>query len=405
MTARAPRRGSRFIRRLIVLLLIAAIAAVTLFYVGGGWFFSNQLRQEIDGQLRREALTPVYDLTVTAVDSETITIQMPVEDPPNEIDTGEIWALRWRSPSGVPGWGHVGAVVSKTAEEVQREFIHVSDPPVVSNAAANLTSFTYLDNPLSGLGLEYEDIDVAGELGSYPAWFVPGEGDTWVIIVHGNSLSRLDGMRMLANTSEMGYPSLVISLRNAPGAPEDPSGLLRYGVTEWRDIEAAVRYALDQGSDGVVLSGYSMGGGTIVRFLLESDLASEVKAAVLDSPVLSFESTVDYAASLRTVPVLGIAVPSSLTEVAKFISQWRFEIDWEEWDNLTRIDELDTPILVIHGDADRTVPLETSRTLVNQRRDIVQLVVIPGAEHVQSWNIDRETYEDRYRSFLTAQAP
>ena len=84
--------------------------------------------------------------------------------------------------------------------------------------------------------------------------------DTWAIVVHGNSLSAADGLRMVPILTGAGYPTLVATYRNDPGAPEDPSGKLRYGLTEWEDLEAMVRYALDEGSDGVVLDGYSMGG-------------------------------------------------------------------------------------------------------------------------------------------------
>ena len=31
----------------------------------------------------------------------------------------------------------------------------------------------------------------------------------------------------------------IFTYRNDPGAPEDPSGQLHYGATEWRDVEAA----------------------------------------------------------------------------------------------------------------------------------------------------------------------
>jgi len=87
--------------------------------------------------------------------------------------------------------------------------------------------------------------------------------------------------------------------------PEDPSGLLRYGLTEWKDLEAEVEYAIDQGSAGVVLMGLSMGGGVIAAFLERSDLASEVRALVLDAPMLDFSQTIDDNASRERLPVIG----------------------------------------------------------------------------------------------------
>ena len=40
-----------------------------------------------------------------------------------------------------------------------------------------------------------------------------------MIIVHGNSMSRLDGLRMLSITEASAYLSLVITYRNDPGQP------------------------------------------------------------------------------------------------------------------------------------------------------------------------------------------
>ena len=95
-----------------------------------------------------------------------------------------------------------------------------------------------------------------------------------------------------------------------------------------------VRYALDQGSDGVVLDGYSMGGGIVMAFLQRSELAGEVRAVILDAPMLDFSTTVDDNASRETLPVIGAPLPSSLTAVAKWMADRRFDVDWPALDYL-----------------------------------------------------------------------
>jgi uncharacterized protein len=95
------------------------------------------------------------------------------------------------------------------------------------------------------------------------------------VVFHGNSISRLDYVRLLPALRDGGYPTLTITYRNDARAPEDPSGLLRYGLSEWKDLGAAVGYASGRGSAGVVLMGVSMGGGGDAAFLQRSDLAGE----------------------------------------------------------------------------------------------------------------------------------
>ena len=59
------------------------------------------------------------------------------------------------------------------------------------------------------------------------------------------------------------------------------------------------------------------------------------------------------------------------------------------------------PILLFHGDADRTVPVATSDRLAEVLPHLVTYVRIPGAGHVQGWNVDRERYVAAVRTFLT----
>jgi len=247
-------------------------------------------------------------------------------------------------------------------------------------------------------------VSVQGPLGSYPAWYVPADGPTWVIVVHGNSLSRLDNVRWLPAFRDAGYPTLTISYRNVAGAPEDPSGLLRYGLTEWEDLEAAVRYALDQGSQDVVLFGDSMGGGVIAAFMQRSDLADRVKALVLDAPMLDFDQIVDDNASRE--PLIGpIDVPPTLTWSAKRISDLRYDVDWGSLRYLEDPQTLGViPVLIIHGTEDLTVPIATSREALKRYPATVTLVECEGADHIECWNLDAPRMEAIVTAFLDDQA-
>ena len=52
------------------------------------------------------------------------------------------------------------------------------------------------------------------------------------------------------------------------------------------------------------------------------------------------------------------------------------------------------------GEADTTVPVEESRELADARPDLVRLVVVEGAGHVQSWNVIPQRYGDVVSRFL-----
>ena len=58
------------------------------------------------------------------------------------------------------------------------------------------------------------------------------------------------------------------------------------------------------------------------------------------------------------------------------------------------------PILLFHGVADDTVPIETSDRFAVSQRDLVTYVRIVGAGHVEAWNLDRAAYDAAVRAFL-----
>jgi pimeloyl-ACP methyl ester carboxylesterase len=261
-------------------------------------------------------------------------------------------------------------------------------------------SYAIAGDPQSAYSLPFEEVSYSSPLGDFPAWAVEGSSNTWAIFVHGRGEERREAMRMLRTVSAAGHPSLVITYRNDEGLPTNPDGFHRFGQTEWEDLEGAVAYALDEGADDLILVGHSMGGAIVMSFLYQSPLAEKVRGVILDSPMLEFGATVDHGASQRSLPVVGLPLPGVLTGVAKTVSNLRFDLDFEALDYLKRADELAVPILLFHGDADDTVPVETSDALAKARPDIVEYVRFAGANHVRLWNADPAAYEAAVEGFL-----
>lgn len=185
----------------------------------------------------------------------------------------------------------------------------------------------------------------------------------------------------------------MISYRNDEGAAADPSGYYQYGVSEWRDLEAALASAAESGAGDVVLYGYSTGAAVAMAYM-ERVPNSAVIGAVFDSPNIDFATTVDYNAAARDLPFVGLPVPGSLAWAARTITAIRIDIDWDAIDYIDRVDRLAVPVLVFHGTDDSSVPIETSRRLA-EASNLVELVEVEGAEHVQSWNAGPEDYQRR----------
>ncbi len=377
--------------------LITLAVLLALFYLGGGWYFSGRIKA---GGLDPKAPERNYDVTIEQIDGEAVVLA----GGDDAIDDPGTYALFWDS-----GYGHVGDVEAITADGVRRPFESATGAtPPLSPKEVDFDSWYYPTDPADA-GLVFENVQYQSPLGDFGAWYVPVADEpaaTWAIHAHGWRTDRREAIRPLASFFDAGIDSLVIELRNDPEAPADPSGLYRFGRTEWQEIEGAVGYAMDHGAKNVILAGYSTGATGEMAFLDESDLADNVVAVFFDSPNLDFGRAVKVEASdTALIPGLPLTVPNSLTATAMAIADLRFDVGWEEINYVDDGATLTVPTLVIHGDEDGTVPLSVSEDFATANPEWVELVVFPGADHVRSWNTDRARYETTLGDFLAALQP
>jgi uncharacterized protein len=377
--------------------VVVVLVLVLAFFVGGGWFYAGQIR---DGALAsKPPTTPALQSRVLAVGDHSITLARDPASPPELTEPGT-WGLRWPD-----GYGRLGAIRALGTDRVERAFSRLEGAAPRVGERSAVDGYAWPADPSLAGGRPAREITYPSPLGPTPAWLVGGRRDTWVILVHGYNAARTETLRTLATVTRLGYPALAVSYRNDPGAPRTPDDLRHWGATEWRDLEAATRYALGQGAGGVVLAGYSMGGAVVTSFLLSSPLASRVRGVVLDAPALDLGAVIDRGAADRDLPVLGAPVPPALTEVAKGIAGLRYHLDWGQLDYVDRAGRLRAPMLVFHQTGDPTVPVTISEALAAARPDLVTLERFGGDGHVQSWNVDRPRYERAVRAFLERVTP
>ncbi len=263
-------------------------------------------------------------------------------------------------------------------------------------------SFATVDSDLASAGLDVEKVTYQSELGAMDAWRTFGAKDTWVIHVHGKGGSPASFATAMKALADAGYPQLAIAYRNDPGAPADPSGIYQHGVTEWRDLQKAVEYAVAEGADHVVLSGQSMGGAIILAYVYREPTGL-VTGLVLDAPSLDLTSNIGLAAEAERLPG-NLPVPATLTFTASFVASVQTGANLDLMNYLKRDGQLVVPTLVFHGTDDETVPIETSRQLASDRPGTVTLVEIPGANHVEAMTVDPERYTSTLVAFVNTNA-
>jgi pimeloyl-ACP methyl ester carboxylesterase len=300
-----------------------------------------------------------------------------------------IYALDW------PG-GHavVGEILATGPQTVTRRLERSAGSPPAAGAEVELSNRVLRGDPGSACGLDYMDVVVDGELGALPAWYVPAVRGTWVILVHGALADRRQALPVLPVLQRLRLPALVVSYRGDQGAPPSPTGIGHFGETEWRDVEAAVRFAKEAGAGRIVLYGWSVGATTVLQTAARSDFRDQLAALVLDSPVLE-----------PTVSVRGVAARAGAGPVAGQLGAWaaqgRTGVDVAGLARIAAGTDLAAPTLLLASPQDTVAPIEAAERLAERRGDLVSLQTVRGAGHAALWNADPARYEELLRRFLT----
>lgn len=272
---------------------------------------------------------------------------------------------------------------------------HVVAPPPEPGEAAALDPGYFPRDPRIGLGLEFQEVTYDAPGGPAPAWLVPGTSSTWVVFVHGRGATPAEGLRIAETVSGLGNPMLLIRYRDDARAPRG-DGYAGFGADEWTDLEAAVRFALDGGAGRIVLAGAASGGSIVLAFLQNSPLANQIVGAFLDSPVT------DLGRAVR----LTLGMPAFVAGPALRVAAWRYGLDLEAADHVAVAASLRTPILIVHGTADRTVPAAVSEEFAAAAPPgLVDLELFDGAGHGLSWNSEPDRYRALLAGFLQQVAP
>lgn len=205
-------------------------------------------------------------------------------------------------------------------------------------------------------------------------WYRRGRGRGLVLFTHGNAETIIDRVGLQDMLVSSGFDFLTFAYRGYPGSPGKPSelGLRLDALAAWRFATEELGYAPEQ----IVVHGKSLGGG--VAGLLCAEV--EPGALVLES---TFLSVAEVVADRAAVP--------KITELVA-----------EPFDTASRASTIACPVLVLHGDRDRVIPVRHGRALWSkfERGSYIELA---GAAHGESLTVVEPRARRAYFELLDRQ--
>jgi len=386
--------------------------------LGIGWYFS--------GLIYESGLNPEFTETesvgtaedrvvVDSITSKSIKLNVEEEQWGVMLENG-IYGIIGQNGDAV-----IGKILNTNGNIIERELLQINGSLVTGDRIAGSAGLLLDDNtgiykilgtsgwsgqatqgvytPKSVVNIEYEDIFYQSDIGQFPAYLTSSGDDGVVIFVHGfrGDYSREVFAQLRAkDLMDMGFRSMIISYRNDRGLPKDPSGIFQYGVSEWKDIDAAIDEARKI-SENVVLWGISGGGGPVSSWIQNTDDISKVSGIIYEAPVISFWESVEVNGAAR-FPWL----PQGLFSYFKIVTELRYGVDFDSMDFRDAVINSDIPVLLFHGDDDEWVPVEMSDLIAESRNKNFTYIRSENVGHVTSWNADPENYVLQMSEFLSS---
>ncbi|RRQ48111.1 alpha/beta hydrolase [Maribacter algicola] len=236
-----------------------------------------------------------------------------------------------------------------------------------------------------------------------------GEGQP-VILIHGWPLSRKSWEQQVWKIVQEGYRCISYDRRGF-GISSAPWGDYDYSALA-SDLDTLIE-GLEL--DNVVIVGFSMGGGEVVRYLTDYGSGKIAKAALISSiiPLVKKKEDNPHGVPENVLDNIKDALQKDRVGFLKTfhtgfynyddnknkVSEGQLEYDfiiashaspratiqtalaWMHTDFRPELKNVDVPTLIVHGDADETVPIETSAEQAAKGIKDNTYEVIKGAPH------------------------
>ncbi len=214
------------------------------------------------------------------------------------------------------------------------------------------------------------DVDVSGDTASsidrLHLWWLPNPDPRapTLLYLHGTFRNLYQNLRKIEALRQAGFSVVAVDYRGWG----DSSPIIPSEATIYADAHVAWAELVRRQSEPRkrVIFGHSMGSGVAVELASQMRAGSDYGGLILES---SFTRLPDVAKAAGTIGT---------------VASW---FATQEFDSLAKIGKVDAPILMMHGAADKTVPIELGRQLYDAAPAGTRWVEFPLGSHS---GLDRE---------------
>ena len=232
------------------------------------------------------------------------------------------------------------------------------------------------------------------------AYYIPAVKPTsnTAIVIHGYKSKALEMLHIAyLYHHDLGFNVLLPDLRThgKSGGSHIGFGWLEANdVLQWMDVANDMFSTTEQGNTSMVIHGVSMGAATTM-FVAAKEKRDYVKAYIEDCGYSSVDEEISYVAQ-RDYGLSSTLCISLAGQICQWIYGWNFH----EASCVEALRQVETPMLFIHGTADRYVPFDMVHNLYNAKPLNKDIWEVKDVIHARSYHDQREEYTHKVRDFI-----
>lgn len=224
-------------------------------------------------------------------------------------------------------------------------------------------------------------------------FFSVKDSKKFIIICHGFTCSLHSSIKYMNLFLKRGFNVLIYDHRyhGLSGG-----GNISFGYYEKEDLKAWTNWILDTfGEECIVgLHGESMGGGVVIQNLA---IDPRIKFCIADCAYSDISILMKHQLKRRYNNL--VKVPF-LLEWVSFITKIRAGWTFKDVSPIRALENVETPILFIHGENDDFVPTSMSKEMYSVKKGIKDIYIAPNAGHAQAYWNNKQEYDNKIGKFL-----
>jgi fermentation-respiration switch protein FrsA (DUF1100 family) len=215
-----------------------------------------------------------------------------------------------------------------------------------------------------------------------------------VVVAHGSGGSRHHATPYAAFLLDAGFDVLAPDARGHGHS----GGFATYGVLEADDVQRWAAWIRQRAPGACIYAlGSSMGGAHV---LMAEATRPTFCAIASDATFATFtEAGLDRVAGRIGIGSAGRWLGRPAAYAGLGYVRGRYGVDLRDAAPAAAVAAIRTPLLLIHGDADRNTPLYHALALA-KAQPAATLWIVPGAAHTGSWRAAPQAYPERIVAFF-----